>query len=123
MKLNELQAVVNRRWSSQIGNPCHRSADANHALVHMTKALGKVASALNDAAHEERDPTSEEVSKYLADLVICAARFAHGITDLDDACTKRLVEKFPMSAGDGYGESALKAEACVSPSTPERQPK
>lgn len=98
LSIRELQQVVNGRWSKQTGNPCHRSADANHALVHMTKALGKVASALNDAAHEERQPKAGEVERYLADLVICAARFAHGIVDLDDAVTRRLVEKFPVEA-------------------------
>ena len=96
MDIKTLQAEVNRRWELQLDNPCHRSADANHALVHMTKALGKVASALNDAEHEQRSPRSEEVSKALADLVICAARYADGIVDLDAACVARLAEKFPI---------------------------
>jgi hypothetical protein len=96
LSIRELQQVVNERWSKQIGNPCHQSADANHALVHMTKALGKMASALNDASHEEREPTAEEVEKALADLIICASRFAHGIVDLEDACKRRLAEKFPV---------------------------
>lgn len=94
MNLKKLQEEVNRRWELQINNPCHRSADANHALVHMTKALGKIASALNDAEHENRAPTASEVETYLADLVICAARFSHGIVDLNAACVTRLAEKF-----------------------------
>jgi hypothetical protein len=97
MDIKSLQEEVNERWSKQLGNPCHRSADPNHALIHMTKALGKVASALNDAEHEERAIKSEEINKYLADIVICAARFAHGVVDLDSACSARLDEKFPVS--------------------------
>lgn len=96
MDLKQLQHEVNARWALQIDNPCHRSADANHALVHLTKALGKVASALNDAEHEQRTLQRDEVAKYLADLVICAARFGEGVVDLDAACTARLAEKFPV---------------------------
>lgn len=96
MDLKELQTEVNARWGSQDANLCHTS-DTNHALVHMTKALGKVASALNDAEHEKRTPTAKEVETALADLVICAARFANGVVDLDEACTLRLAEKFPAT--------------------------
>jgi hypothetical protein len=95
MDLKKLQEEVNSRWELQVNNPCHRSADANHALVHMTKALGKIASALNDAEHDQRKMENEETAKYLADLVICAARFANGLVDLDAACAWRLAEKFP----------------------------
>lgn len=95
MDLKKLQEEVNSKWELQLGNPCHRSADPNHALLHMTKALGKLASELNDAEHEERTLQSKEVDKYLADLVICAARFAHGVVDLEAACVSRLAEKFP----------------------------
>lgn len=97
MNIKELQQEVNSRWSLQLGNPCHQSADANHALVHMTKALGKLASALNDAEHEHRTIQSGEIDKYLADLVICAARFANDTVDLSEACASRLDEKFPVS--------------------------
>lgn len=96
MELKKLQEEVNARWGSQDANLCHHS-DTNHALIHLTKALGKVASALNDAEHEQRPPRAEEIDKYLADLVICASRFAHGIVDLDEACVARLAEKFPAS--------------------------
>ena len=97
MDIGKLQSEVNTRWGAQGSNPCHLS-DSNHALVHMTKALGKVASALNDAEHEHRAPRPEEIEKYLADLVICAARFAEGVVDLDKACAARLAEKFPVAA-------------------------
>lgn len=95
MNIKTLQAEVNDRWSRQLNNPCHTSADPAHALVHMTKALGKVASALNDAEHEHRPLRANEIEKYLADLVICAARFGSGTVDLDAACKARLAEKFP----------------------------
>ncbi len=101
MDITKLQTEINARWERQLHNPCHRSADPNHALVHMTKALGKVASALNDAEHEERPIRPSEAEKYLADLVICAARFASktGI-DLDAACVARLAEKFPVARSE-----------------------
>lgn len=94
MDLKKLQEEVNKRWENQKDNPCHGS-DTNHALMHMTKALGKIASALNDAEHEQRNLQSDEIDKYLADLVICAARFGYNVVDLDAACSERLVEKFP----------------------------
>jgi hypothetical protein len=98
MEISKLQDEVNARWSRQLSNPCHKSADAQHALVHLTKALGKLASALNESEHESRGLRPDEVGKYLADLVICAARFADGAggVDLDRACGARLVEKFPL---------------------------
>lgn len=95
MDIKKLQEEVNERWGSQKSNPCHGS-DTNHALLHMTKALGKIASAVNDAEHEHRILTSDEIDKYLADLVICTARFACDTVDLDTACTSRLAEKFPV---------------------------
>lgn len=95
MDLKQLQEEVNARWSKQLGNPCHQSAGVEHALIHLTKALGKLASILNDAQHEERKIQPEEVAKYLADLVICASRFAeHSGVNLNEACDKRLSDKF-----------------------------
>lgn len=97
MKIEDLQACVNVRWELQKSNPCHQSSGPEHALLHMTKAMGKVASALNDAQHENREVREDEVAKYLADIMICAARFAHGNVDLAAACRARLAEKFPTS--------------------------
>ncbi len=87
---------MNARWGSQDANLCHTS-DTNHALIHLMKALGKVSSAVNDAEHERRAPTESKVGTALADLVICAARFANGVVDLDAVCTARLAEKFPLT--------------------------
>jgi hypothetical protein len=99
MHIKDLQLEVNKRWALQLNNPCHQSADAGHALVHMMKALGKIASALNDAEHEKRPIRADEVEKHLADVVICAARFSDDIIDLDVACADRLAEKFPQGRG------------------------
>jgi hypothetical protein len=96
MDIKKLQEEVNSRWKDQKANPCHGS-DTNHALIHMTKAIGKIASALNDAEHEHRNLQPNEIDKYLADLVICAVRFADDVVDLDAACTSRLSEKFPVA--------------------------
>lgn len=95
MDIKKLQEEVNDRWRIQENNPCHRSDTTSHMIVHMTKALGKLASSLNDAEHERRLLRSDEIEKYLADLVICAARFADNVVDLDTACVSRLTEKFP----------------------------
>jgi hypothetical protein len=96
MDLVRLQREVNERWALQRDNPCHWSADADHAHLHLTQAVGMVARVLNDAKHERRPVRGEDVAKYLADLVICAARFADGIVDLDHACRARLEEKFSV---------------------------
>jgi len=105
MDLKKLQDEVNGRWGNQASNLCHHS-DTNHALVHMTKALGKIASALNDAEHEGRAMHAHEIDKYLADLVICAARFADGVVDLDAACALRLMEKFPAGSVTAIKQTA-----------------
>jgi hypothetical protein len=47
-------------------------------------------------ARISRCQTHEETAKYLADLVICVARFAQGTVDLDAAGEARLAEKFPV---------------------------
>jgi len=108
MDLRKLQEEVNGRWGRQDENPCYGS-DTKHALVHMMKALGKLASALNDAEHEGRPLSWSQAHKPLADLVICAARFAGDDVDLDAACTARLAEKFPRE-GVRLHESAHNAE-------------
>lgn len=97
MDISELQRQVNTRWLCQTNNPCHTSADAEHALLHITKAAGKLASALNDAQHEHRAFTEADVAKYVADLVICAARLCGDTVDLNAACGSRLSEKFTVA--------------------------
>jgi hypothetical protein len=95
MNLKNLQEEVNSRWEIQENNPCHGS-DPDHTLKHLMMALGEIARGLNSAEHEGRTLRPGEVDKYLADLVICAARLADNVVDLDAACGLRLTEKFPI---------------------------
>lgn len=53
----------------------------------------------------QNEVTAAEVEKYLADLVICAARFGDGIVDLDAACAARLAEKFPAPTSESASGS------------------
>ena len=79
--------------------------DAEHAFVHVTKAAGRLADIVDDFSHCNDEHTKGETTaptagKYLADLVICAARMANtwpgGAIDLEDAIRARLAEKFPV---------------------------
>lgn len=74
----------------------------NHALTHAMKALGRLASYSDALDHMQmgktggRDPEAEALhdqrAKWLADLVICAARMSQQIgVDLDAATTERLI--------------------------------
>lgn len=75
--------------------------DLGHALLHVHKAGGKLAAIVDDAEHGGVDFASvevrTEVSKYLADFVICALRMANtcpdGLIDLQRAVEDRLVKK------------------------------
>jgi hypothetical protein len=51
--------------------------DFAHALLHVQKASGKLASAVNDAEHGGSEFPPEEVDRYVADLVVCALRMAN----------------------------------------------
>lgn len=51
--------------------------DFGHALLHVTKACGKLATVVNDAEHGGSDFLPDEVDKYVADLVLCALRMAN----------------------------------------------
>jgi hypothetical protein len=122
MDIATLQREVNKRWSDQKGNPCHLSSPS-HALMHSMKALGAIASAMNDAEHEGRTVRADEVQKYLADLVICAARLAASTVDLDAACEERLQAKFPVTttpAADAQtsGERESHAQIRLTPLSP-----
>lgn len=75
--------------------------DFGHALLHVTKATGKLATILDQAEHrgfDWSDPANRtEVSKYIADLVICALRMANtcpdGVIDLQQAVQSRISTK------------------------------
>jgi hypothetical protein len=74
-----------------------------HALVHLTKAVGKIAGVVDELDHHDDaqgslgPSTRPVVAKALADLVICATRIAReypgGPIDLDAAVWARAAEK------------------------------
>jgi len=51
--------------------------DFGHALLHVTKACGKLAAIVNDAEHGGSGFKAEDVDRYIADLVVCALRMAN----------------------------------------------
>jgi len=71
--------------------------DFAHALLHVTKASGKLAGFINDAEHGGHDFNHDEVGKYVADLVVCALRMANtcpnGVIDLQKAVEDRITTK------------------------------
>jgi hypothetical protein len=71
--------------------------DFAHALLHIHKAGGKIAAIIDDAEHGGHDFGYDEVSKYVADMVICALRMANtcpnGIIDLQRAVEDRIAGK------------------------------
>ena len=111
MDIQVLQMRIEKRWgSSTYGYPFRSrqdpQRDAHHAVLHITKALGKLAGPLDDLDHSgsplvEGRARAHDVAKALADIVICVARVASewpGVAiELSDAIAARLVEKFPES--------------------------
>ena len=71
--------------------------DFGHALLHIMKAAGKLATIVNDAEHGGADFKPEDVDKYVADMVVCALRMANtcpGRTfDLQRAVEDRIENK------------------------------
>lgn len=71
--------------------------DFGHALLHVTKACGKIAAVVNDAEHGGSEFKPEEVDRFVADLVVCALRMANtcpGRTiDLQRAVEDRIENK------------------------------
>ncbi len=72
--------------------------DFQHALVHVLKALGKLSSFAEAADHaEDVNFPYDEISKYLADVVICTVRMANtkpnARVDLAKAVLDRIEEK------------------------------
>lgn len=71
--------------------------DFGHALLHVTKACGKLAAVVNAAEHGGSEFRPEEVDRFVADLVVCALRMANtcpGRTiDLQRAVEERIENK------------------------------
>lgn len=109
MDLKEVQTEIEKRWgSSEYSDEFNArpdvQRDAHHAALHITKALGKLASELDDLDHKNGDPAPavvdvSVVTNALADIVICAARVAskwpEARIDLNEAVRRRIEAKFP----------------------------
>lgn len=71
--------------------------DFGHALLHVTKACGKLATVVNEAEHGGSEFKPEDVDRFVADLVVCALRMANtcpGRTiDLQRAIEDRIENK------------------------------
>lgn len=101
MRIDALQVHVKKTWTNETYSKDFNEAaikhkDFGHALTHIVKAAGKLAAIIEDADHD-RD-VEDNPGKYLADLVICAARAANTLDmSLQTLVLKRLAEKLPLS--------------------------
>ena len=81
--------------------------DFGHALLHVMKAAGKLAAAVNDAEHGGSEFLPEEIDPYVADLVVCALRMANTnpgrIIDLQRAVEDRIEGKNDVKLTRGEG--------------------
>lgn len=87
--------------------------DVEHALLHVMKAVGKIASVIEDADHSKSPEfTHEQVALFTADLVNCAIRIANtlptGKFDLMDALIKRIEGKNNVSVTEALKKSDRK---------------
>lgn len=103
MDLKDVQKEIDARWgssaySAEFNARPDEQRDAHHATLHITKALGKVASALDDLDHGTGINVAE-VRSALADIVICTGRVASRLPrhpiDLGEAVRSRIKAKFP----------------------------
>lgn len=119
----------NQPWESGSGeeNPysdvfmadARRHRDFEHALIHVTKSMGRLATLVEHEDHERRfhmtgapdevavsafDEKREDAAGWLADLVICAMRMAsvypRARIDLESAVILRMAEKNPTWADE-----------------------
>lgn len=120
MDLKTLQ--VNLPWSDNYNtdfrsNPqLHK--DFQHALLHISKAAGKLNSLIDDAEHKSCEFTKEQTDPYIADLVICALRMANTIPgrtmDLEQAVIDRLESKNNIKLPKTYSSTSLDQTFIVS---------
>jgi hypothetical protein len=82
--------------------------DFRHALAHVHKAAGRLSEVVERAEHGGADFSSEEVDKYLADLVICTMRMANTtpgrIVDLERVVVERVAIKNQLSQESIWGQ-------------------
>jgi hypothetical protein len=77
--------------------------DFGHALVHVTKASGRLAELVDNIDHD-RDTTddpelAEKYSKYLADLVVCALRMANTFPGQHINLERAVIERLEIKNG------------------------
>lgn len=103
LDLSALQFVVAARWGSSAYGRAYLARrdpqrDALHAFLHVTKAIGKLAGALDELDHaddvvREAARLRPDVANYVADIAICATRVADrwpsGRIDLLTPCDAR----------------------------------
>lgn len=111
MDLEDVQKAIDERWGSseysdEFNARPDAQRDAHHAVLHVTKALGKVAGELDDLDHAKHGDSRATLAarvgrleKALADIVICAmrigSRWPGRRIDLAEAVDRRIEEKFP----------------------------
>jgi len=98
MNLRELQTKL--PWTIKYSRDFRANPQAHkdfaHALVHVTKACGKLAEMVDNWDHRRFHEL--EVQNYVADLVVCALRMANTHPgelsfDLEDAVIRRIETK------------------------------
>lgn len=71
--------------------------DFAHAVTHVVKAVGHLATVVDDFDHRRASMDDRHVASWLADLVICALRAANthpgGVIDLQTAVLERIEKK------------------------------
>ena len=89
--------------------------DFDHALLHIVKACGGLATVIDKAEHGGHEFDHEDVSKYVADMVICALRMANtcpnGIIDLQRAVEDRIAGKNASLADEVVAHAAAEKAA------------
>lgn len=89
LSLPQVQGQVRASWTLESysaeflasGPPARR--DITHALLHVTKAMGRIAGLVDELDHG-RKVGWHELMPFVADLVICAARITNVIPDAVD---------------------------------------
>lgn len=118
--LKYLQAELPKLWTDELYSEEFRARpsrykDFQHALLHVGKALNRLSEMVEEADHDgvPRSFPSDDVEKYLADIVISTLRLAiknpgsGGEIDLEEAVIKRIERKMgvkfdrPLPASGG----------------------
>lgn len=143
LTLLAVQVEVENRWGfSAYGDAFMARADpqrdADHAMKHIAKALGKLSGASDDFDHTNRDrydkkdmiESNDAAEAAIADLMICAARVAStwpgGPMDLDAIVARRLAKKFPtvdQITARGVSVDPPSEAAPVTPASPQAPPR